>query len=233
MVTVDEAVIARLKTHGQNFEILVDCSSAISLREGKNIGMKDVLAAQKVFSDAKKGLEASEHAMQQIFQTADTEEVARHIIKKGEIQLTAEYRNQLKERKRKQIIGIIHRNGVDPKTHLPHPVIRIENAFEEAKFHVDEFLPVEQQVQEALNKLKPILPIKFEVKELEVKIGPQYAGKAYPTVKSYGAILRDEWQSNGYYMAVIEMPGGLEEEFYEKLNSICHGEAEVKVLKTK
>ena len=122
---------------------------------------------------------------------------------------------------------------MDPKTHLPHPIIRIENAFEEAKFHVDEFLPVEQQVQEALNKLKPILPIKFEVKELEVKIGPQYAGKTYPTIKSYGTILRDEWQNNGYYMAVIEMPGGLEEEFYEKLNSICHGEAEVKVLKTK
>lgn len=233
MVTVDEAVIARLKTHGQNFEILVDCSNAIALREGKSIDMKDVLAAAHVYADAKKGLEASEHAMQQIFQTADAEEVARLIIKKGEIQLTAEYRNQLKERKRKQIIGIIHRNGVDPKTHLPHPVIRIENAFEEAKFHVDEFLPVEQQVQEALNKLKPILPIKFEVKELEVKIGPQYAGKTYPTIKSYGTILRDEWQNNGYYMAIIEMPGGLEEEFYEKLNNICHGEAEVKVLKTK
>ena len=233
MVTVDEAVIARLKTHGQNFEILVDCNNAIALREGKNIGMNDVLAAPHIYADAKKGQVASEHVMQQIFQTADAEEVARQIIKKGEIQLTQEYRNQLKERKRKQIIGIIHRNGVDPKTRLPHPVIRIENAFEEAKFHVDEFLPVEQQVQEALNKLKLILPIKFEVKELEVKIGPLYAGKAYPTLKSYGTRVRDEWQNNGYYMAVIEMPGGLEEEFYEKLNSICHGEAEVKVLETK
>ena len=233
MVTVDEAVIARLKMHGQDFEILVDCNSALALREGKNVDIKDVLAAQKIFADAKKGLEASEHAMQQIFQTADRLEIARQIIKKGEIQLTSEYRQDLREKKRKQIIGIIHRNGVDPRTHIPHPMTRIENAFEEARFHVDEFLPVEQQIQEAIKKLKAILPIKFEVKELEVKIGPKYAGKAYSTVKTHGTILREMWQDNGYFVAVVEMPGGLESEFYDKLNSICHGDAEVKVLKTK
>ena len=233
MVGVDEAVIARLKTHGQDFEVLVDCNNAIALREGKQVDMKDVLAAVKIFTDAKKGLEASEHAMQEIFQTADAEEVAKQIIKKGEIQLTADYRNQLRENKRKKIINIIHRNGVDPKTHLPHPVTRIENAFEEAKFHVDEFSSVEQQIQDVLKKLKLILPIKFEVKELAVKIGPEYAGKAYSAVKNYGTILREEWQNNGYYIAVVEMPGGLESEFYDKLNSICHGDVEVKVLKTK
>ena len=161
------------------------------------------------------------------------EEGARQIIKKGEIQLTAEYRNELKEIKRKQIINIIHRNGVDPKTHLPHPINRLENAMEEAKFHVDEFAPVEQQVQDALKKLKPILPIRFEVKEIAVKIGPEYAAKSYAILKSFGTILREEWQNDGYWSGVIEMPGGLEEEFYEKINSICHGEVEAKVLKTK
>ena len=195
--------------------------------------MKDVLAAMKIFSDAKKGLEASETAMKQIFQTADPEEVAKQIIKKGDIQLTSEYRNNLRENKRKQIINIIHRNGVDPTTHAPHPVNRIENALEEAKFHVDEFTSVQEQVQEALKKLKPIIPIRFEVKELQVKIGPQYAAKAYATVKKYGTILKEEWQNNGYYVAVLEMPGGMESEFYEKINEICHGEVEAKVLKTK
>ena len=233
MVTVDNAVIARLKTHGQNFEVLVDCSNAIELKGNKQVDMKDVLAAMKIFSDAKKGLEASETAMKQIFQTADPEEVAKQIIKKGEIQLTQEYRNNLRENKRKQIINIIHRNGVDPTTHTPHPVNRIENALEEAKFHVDEFTSVPEQVQEALKKLKPIIPIRFEVKELQVKIGPQYAAKAYATVKKYGTILKEEWQNNGYYVAVLEMPGGMESEFYEKINEICHGEVEAKVLKTK
>ena len=233
MVTVEEAVIAKLKTHGQNFEVLVDCNNAIAVRENKQVNMKDVLAASKVFTDAKKGLEASESTMNQIFQTADAEEVAKQIILKGDIQLTAEYRNSLREKKRAQIINLIHRNGVDPTTHAPHPVTRIENALEEVKFHVDEFASVEDQLQEVIKKLKPIIPIRFEVKEIAVKIGPDYAGKAYSTVKKYGTILREEWQNNGYWVAVVEMPGGMETEFYEKVNGICHGEVEAKVLKTK
>jgi len=233
MVSVEDAVIARLKTHGQNFEILVDCNNAIALREGKNIELKDVLAAMRIFTDSKKGLAASESAMKQVFGNSDVEEVARQIIKKGEIQLTAEYRENVRENKRKQIVNIIHRNGVDPKTHAPHPIQRIENALQEAKFHVDEFLSVEEQLQDALKRLKPIMPIKLEVKEIAIKIGPQYAAKAYPVVKRYGAILREDWQNNGYYVAIVEMPGGMESEFYDKINEVCHGEAEATVLKTK
>src|SRR3989344_9278633 len=162
MVTVEKAIIARLKSHGQHFEILVDCSNALALKEGRNVDMHDILAAMQIFSDAHKGLVASEHAMKQIFGTNDVEEVAKQIIQKGEIQLTQEYRERLRDEKRKQIITMIHRNGVDPKTHLPHPPQRIENAFIEAKFNVDEFKSVQEQVQEALKQLRPILPIKFE-----------------------------------------------------------------------
>lgn len=233
MVTVDQAIIGRLKAHGQNFEILVDCGNAIALREGKSIDMHDVLAAMKIFSDAKKGLEASETAMKQIFGTNDVGEIARTIIQKGEIQLTQDYREKLREEKRRQVIAIIHRNGVDPKTHLPHPPQRIENAFIEAKFHVDEFKPVQEQVQEALKKLRPILPIKFEVKEIAIRINPEFAPKCYSTVKIFGTILREEWQANGYWVAVVEIPGGMETDFYDRLNKICHGNVESKVLKIK
>ena len=54
MVTVDQAIIARLKTRGQEFEILVDCNNALALKEGKNIDMRDILAAMRIFSDAKR-----------------------------------------------------------------------------------------------------------------------------------------------------------------------------------
>ena len=233
MVNVDEAIIARLKTHGQDFEILVDCNNALALREGKDVDMHDILAAMQVFSDAHKGLAASETAIKQIFGTNDVNEVAAQIIKKGDVQLTQEYRESLREEKRKQIIAILHRNGVDPKTHLPHPPQRIENAFAEAKFHVDEFTGVQEQVQEALKKLMPILPIKFEVKEIAIKISPEYAPKCYSTVKQFGTILREDWQTNGSWVAVVEIPGGMESDLYDKLNKIAHGNVESKVLKTK
>ena len=233
MVTGDQAIIARLKAQGHSFEILVDCANAIAMREGKDVDMRDVLAAMKIFSDARKGMDASETAMKQIFGTSEVEDVAREIIRKGEIHLTQEYREKLREEKKKQIISIIHRNGVDPKTHLPHPPQRIENAFEEAKFHVDEFRPVQQQVQEAVKELRIVLPIKFEIKEIAIKIPPEYAPKCYSTVRAFGTMLREEWQTNGYWVAVVEMPGGMENDFYDKLNKICHGLVESKVLKTR
>jgi len=233
MVSVDKAIIAKLRTHNQNFEILVDCNLAIALKEGKKVDMKDVLAAEAIFSDAKKGTEASENAMKEIFQTSNPEEVAKLIIQKGEIQLTSEYRADLKEQKRKQIINIIHTNGVDPKTHLPHPPQRIENAFVEAKFHVDEFKSVQEQVQEALKKLRPILPIKFEVKEIAVKIPSEFAAKSYQVLNSFGTKLKEEWLNDGSLSTVLEIPGGLENDFYDKLNSLTHGNVETKVLRTK
>lgn len=233
MVTVDEASIVKLKTHGQNFEILVDCNAAIALKNGQLVDIQNVLAVQKVFSDAKKGLEASENLMKQIFRTGNPLEVAKIIIQKGDIPFTTEYREKLRETKKKQIINIIHRNAVDPKTHLPHPPSRIENALNEAKFHIDEFQDVHRQVDEALKKIRLILPIKVEMKEIAVKIPPEYAAKSYSIITKFGKKLREEWQTDGSYIAVIEIPGGLEEDFHDQINSLCHGDVETKILKIK
>lgn len=233
MVSVEDAVLARLKTHGKNFEVLVDCNNAVSLKSGKDIDLREVLAAMKIFSDAKKGMEASETEMKEIFSTDNVEEIATKIIKDGDIQLTSEYRDELKEKKRKKIVGIIHMNGVDPKTHMPHPPQRIENALAEAKFHVDEYKPVKKQVEEALKMLQPIIPIKFEVKEIAVKFPAEFGAKAYPLVKEFGTIKKDDWLTDGSWAVVIELPGGLEEEFYDKINKLTKGDVEAKVLNIK
>ena len=233
MVNVDESKIAKLRTHGQKFEILIDPNKALAFKQGVQIDMGDILAVPTVFSDAKKGEEASANAMRSIFKTDDPIEVAKEIIQKGEIPITTEYKNKLRETKKKQVINLIHRNAVDPKTHLPHPPARIEAAMEEAKVHIDEFTDVNKQMQEALKKIRPIIPIKFEVKEIVVKIPALYASKSYPIVKSFGKLLKDEWQRDGSWIAVVELPGGLEEDFYGKLNALCHGEVETKVLKTR
>ncbi len=225
--------LARLKKGGKTFEIDVNSELALAFKGGSSIDIKDVLKVEKVFYDAKKGLEASPTEMQQLFNTSDPLEVAKIIIKEGEVQLTAEYRAKLKEIKKKQIINMIHRNAVDPKTHAPHPPQRIENAIEEAKYHIDEYQSVQKQVEEVLKKIRPILPIKFEMKEIAVKIPADYAAKSYSTVKNFGKLLKEDWQSDGSWVVVIEIPGGLENDFYDAINKVCHGNIESKVLKTK
>lgn len=224
--------IASLKKGGQNFEIDVDFEAAIRFKEGK-ADIKDALKTEQIFSDAKKGMLASETQMEQLFETSDPLEVAKIILEKGELPLTADYKNRLREEKRKQIIEFIRKNAVDPKTNIPHPSQRIENAFEEAKVRIDEFKGVQQQVDDIIKKLRPIIPISFVTKEIVVKIPADYAAKSYSTVNSFGKMTKEEWQTDGSWVVVVEMPGGLENDFYDAINKICHGNVESKVLKVK
>lgn len=234
MVDVDKAVIARLKIGGENFEILVDCEKAMEFKQGKSISLDKILASgTNIFSDVKKGEHAPESTMNRLFGTNDKMQIATDIIKKGEVQLTVQYRNKMREEKRKNIIDIIHRNAIDPRTGLPHPAARIERAMEEAKIRIDEMKNAEEQVQDVVKDLREILPLKFETRQIAVKIPAQYSGNCFRILKSYGKLLKDEWQNDGSLVAIVELPAGLQEEFFEKLNGLTHGDVETKIIATR
>ena len=233
MVDVDKAVIARLKTHGENFEIVVDCDKAIELKQGKNINLNDVLATDAVFKDVKKGERASEKELEDLFGTSDHLEISEEIIRKGEVQLTQDHMNKLREEKRKQIVNLIHKNGIDSKTNLPHPPQRIENALEEAKFNVDPFRSAEEQIKDALSKIKSIIPVRFEKRKIQLKVPHEFASKSYSVIKRTCNILDEKWQNDGSWLGSVEIPAGIQEEFFSELNSITHGKVETKVLEVK
>ncbi len=225
--------LARLRKGNNVFEVVIDSEAALEYRKGGDVQLRDVLKAERIFSDAQKGMEASEKSLEEAFGTSEFEKIADAIIKEGEIQLTAEQRKRFKEEKLRQIINIIHTNGVDPRTHAPHPPARIERAIEEAGVSIDAFKPAREQVKEVVRRLQPILPIRFEVKEILLSIPASYAPKCYSAVKSRCTILSEEWQSDGSWSVRVEIPAGIEDELYDKLNSITHGNIESKLLSTK
>ncbi len=226
--------VARLKTCGEIFEVAINPELAASYRDGKNVEIREVLLSEKIFSDAHKGLSAPEHMLHQIFKTTDPIEISKEILKKGEIQLTEEYREGLREEKRKRIIDIIHRNSIDPQTNLPHPPQRIERALAEAKgLRIDEHKPAEDQVRDIVKKLTPILPIRFETRQISVKVPAQFAAKSYATFKNFGKILKDEWQNDGSLIVVIELPAGIQQDFFDEINKLTHGNCETKIIGTK
>jgi ribosome maturation protein SDO1 len=224
--------LAKLDLHGEHFEIVVDPDKAITYKKtGGDI--RDVLVYPKIFSDAKKGLAASEQKLQAIFTTTNATTIAEKIIQKGSIQLTAEYRKNITEQKRKRIIDVIHINSIDPRTKAPHPHTRIQAAVEQAKIKIDEQKSAEAQVEDVLKKLRVIMPITFAIKEIAIKIPSQYAGKAYGTTKKLGKVLKESWETDGSWKCLLEIPGGLENELHEKLNQLTHGEAQVEVVVTR
>ena len=233
MVSVDEAVVARFASHGSNFEILVDPDLAAKVREGENVELEDLLAVQEVFKDARKGDRASEQHLKEVFGTEDLREVVYKIIRSGEIQLTTEQRRAMVEEKRRAVIAFISRNGTDPRTGLPHPPSRVEKAMAEAKVRIDPFESVENQVKRVVKQLRTLLPIRFEVRTIAVRIPAEYIGKAYGRVLAYGELKKEEWQKDGSWIGLIEIPTGMEQDFYSELGKLTQGQLETRIVERK
>jgi ribosome maturation protein SDO1 len=226
----DRYTTARITRDGEHFEILVKPQQALDHRMGKKVPMSELLAIDTIFTDANKGTKASEEKLKKAFGTLDPLVIAETIITKGQLQLTTDQRRQLTEAKRKQIIAFISRNAVDPKTNLPHPPARIEQAMEKIHYPIDPFKEAEEQAKDILKLLRPILPIKMENVNVEISIPTEYAARAYGAVKGYGTIRKDEWRADGSWHGVIEMPAGSYAPLLEKLGEITRGTAEAKIV---
>ncbi|RLE57768.1 MAG: ribosome assembly factor SBDS [Thermoprotei archaeon] len=225
--------IARYEAQGERFEILVDPDRALELKLGKSVSIDKVLISDTVYKDAKKGLRASEASLRKVFGTTDVRKIAETIIKKGELLLTAEQRKKMIEEKKRQIIEFIHRNCIDPRTNLPHPVMRIEMALEQSGAPIDPFKSVEEQIPTILKYLQKILPIRMAKAIVGIKIPPQFVSKAYGYVAKVGKILRSNYQTDGTWIAEVEIPAGLQETLISKINEITKGQGEVKIISVK
>ena len=226
-----EYTLVRHQTGGEKFEILVDPDKGLAYKKGELGDIRNALMIDTIFTDANKGEKASTEKLEKIYGTNDPIEVAIEMFEKGTFQLTAQQRNVMMEQKRKQIINIISRTYVDPKTKLPHPPIRIENALEDAKYHVDPLKTAEEQVKEIVQELRSILPMSSESVQIANKIPAEYTGKSKGTDKNIGNIKRDEWQPDGSWVAVVEVPAALQIELMEALGKDTQGNVQSKIVK--
>ena len=223
--------VARLNKGGKRFEVAIDPDAAIAFKKSGEGDIHDVIRSEHIFADVKKGLRAEESALTVLFNTTDVLAIAQKILADGELQLTEDYRNKLQEEKQKKLVELICRNAIDPKTNLPHPQQRIENALHDAKVRLDEFKTAEEQLEKAVEKLKPLIPIRLAVKQIEITVPNPYAPKAHGVVASFAKPMRESWNNDGSYTCVVDIPAGIELQLYDKLNSFSRGTVHTKVLK--
>ena len=226
----EKYTIARFTKDKLHFEILVKPNKALDYRNGKLSGIREVLVSDLVFTDANKGKKASEENMQSVFETIDPQKISDIILKKGTLQLTTEQRRKMINDKRKQIIDFISRQAIDPKTRLPHPPMRIENAMEQIRYPVDPYKPVEEQAKDIIKLLRPILPLKIEQLSVGVTIPVQYAARVYGSIKNFGTITKEEWRADGSWYGIIDLSAGAYVSFLNKLGNITKGTGEIKII---
>jgi len=222
---------ARITVGGEHFEILVKPNLALEYKTGKQIPVTQIIAIEEIYSDASRGTRASAEKLQKTFGTTEPVKVAEEIMKRGELQLTTEQRRQLVEEKRKHIVAFISRNCIDPRTGAPHPPLRIEQALSQIRVTIDPFKSAEEQSKDVIEMLRPLLPIKMEQMRVAVKIPAEYAARAYGALKGFGAISREEWQSDGSWVGTMEMPAGLYGPFIERMGKLTQGTIQSKVLR--
>jgi len=228
MVSLDDAVIARLEKGGSRYEILVDPDLVDDWKEDpSSVDLDDLLAVTEVWTDSRNGERPTSDALEKVFGSNDVLLCVEAILRQGSIQLTTAQRKKMVEEKKLQIINEIATTATDPKTRMPHPRTRIENALEEARFSVDPFKSVESQVSDAVKVLKPLIPLQFITVRLAFKI----PGSSYGAVSQIlrDLIKRQEWLTDGTWACVVEVPGGMKNELISKVSGRA-SEAEVKEL---
>ncbi len=213
---------ARIKKAGKHFEILVDMDKALQFRKGENVLVDEFLEIDRIFSDAKKGQAAGEGELQSAFGTDNIHEIAKKIIKDGEVLVTQEHRSAEQEQKFKQIVDFLTRNAVDAQSGNPITSERIKSVMEDAGVNVKN-LPVEKQIKEIMDELRKVIPIKLEMKRVKITIPASYTGQAYGVVNEYKE--SENWKDTGDLEVVVAVPSGMIMGFYDKLNSITHGAA--------
>mgnify|MGYP001599223373 FL=1 len=217
--------IARIKKTGKNFEIIVDMDNALKFRKG----LSNFIEAEgdKIFTDSKKGLAASNSDLMQAFGTNDLGAIAQIIVKKGEVLVTQEHRDEEKDKKIKQVIDFIVTNSVD-QNGRPYTPQKIETALEQAHVNIKN-VPVDAQIRDIIASLSVVMPIRLETKKIKITIPAIHTGKAYSIVTQHKE--DEKWLNDGSLEIVVSVPAGTLMDFYDKLNGVTHGSALTEEIK--
>lgn len=223
-----KSTIIKLILGNDKFELLVKPDQALEYKLGKRSDLSSVLISDEIYSDANKGSRVSSDKLNKHFKTTNTNEIIKQILSRGELSLTTDQRRKMVEEKRKQIIQYINKNYVDPKTKLPHPIQRIENALENVRVIIDPFKKAEDQIKTVVDSLRKILPLASEMLQLNIIIPRSFASNSINFIKSSGSLISEQWLSDGSLKVKIEINAGIRGNFLDRLGSLTKGSAQVK-----
>jgi ribosome maturation protein SDO1 len=228
---MDKPTVIRFAVEGEKFELLVKPDPALEFKLGKKKDISAILVSEEIYSDSNKGTRASTEKLMKAFKTTDPTAIATIILQKGDLNLTTDQRRKMVSEKRKQIVEFIAKSYVDPRSHLPHPPLRIEQAMDDARVSVDPFKNVDEQTKDIVEQLRSIIPLKSENMLLEILVPAQFAAQSYSVLKSVGSLKKEEWQANGSLKVILDIPAAARANVIDRLGSITKGSASVEVAK--
>ncbi|MHA1198225.1 MAG: ribosome assembly factor SBDS [Candidatus Heimdallarchaeaceae archaeon] len=235
-VTIDRRIdlrgksIVRYEKHGRRYELLVNPRPAWLFLQDEEVEIDDIFESFVVYENLSRGSKATNDDLEVSFEGLTEREIAIKILKEGQLQLTADQRNEILKEKRIEIVDFIHIHCINPRENVPIPKDRIEKAILELGVNIDYKEEVKIQALEIINLLKPVMPIRLESVKLALKIPPSFTGSLYGSIRSAGELIQEEWQPDGSLAVLIQIPSGTQADFLEEVTSRTKGKAQVKVI---
>ncbi|MGB7697193.1 MAG: ribosome assembly factor SBDS [Nitrososphaeraceae archaeon] len=223
----DKFTIVRYSAGNDKFEILVKPDPALEYKLGKKMDISNLMISDEIYSDANKGTRCSSEKLMKHFKTTDQLEIAKQIMDKGDLNLNTDQRRKMIEEKKRQIVEYINKNFVDPKSHMPHPVSRINAVLDEARVAIDPFKRLDDQLKNIIESLRKIIPLKSEILELTVTVPSQFSGQSFSVFKTIGEIKSEQWLSDGSLQVILSINAGMKSSFLDRIGTATKGSAQV------
>jgi ribosome maturation protein SDO1 len=223
----DKFTIVRYSAGNDKFEILVKPDPALEYKLGKKMDISNIMISDEIYSDANKGTRCSSEKLMKHFKTTDQLEIAKQIMDKGDLNLNTDQRRKMIEEKKRQIVEYINKNFVDPKSHMPHPISRINAVLDEARVAIDPFKRLDDQLKNIIEPLRKIIPLKSEILELTVTVPSQFSGQSFSVFKTIGEIKSEQWLSDGSLQVILSINAGMKNSFLDRIGTATKGSAQV------
>lgn len=165
-VRLTNVAVVRMNKGGKRFEIACYRNKVVDYRQGLEPDLSEVLQTDRIFTNVSKGEFCKAKDLQKVFGTKNDEEIAKHILQKGQVQVSDKERNQQLEKTTAQVAEWISKNCVHPGSDRPYTISQIKHAMSQSKFSVHPTKPLKRQYLDCVKLLQGVIPIQRAKMEL-------------------------------------------------------------------
>lgn len=128
--------IVRLKKAGKRFEVACYKNKVLDWRSGAETDLDEVVQIENIFFNVSKGALVPQEDLKKAFNSTNTLEIIKEILKKGELQVGEKERNHELSSSWKEIVTLVCEKCVDPKSQRPYTFGMIEKAMSDIHYSI-------------------------------------------------------------------------------------------------
>ena len=159
IVKLTNVAIVKYRKKNRKAEIACYKNKVIDWRNGNEDNIDNVIQINQIFSNAIQGTIASEGLLKKLFNTTDKTEITKRILDEGHLQVSQKEREVLAENAFQEVVKILAKKLVHPKSQRLFPKEAIKNALKNINFKADFNTGSKKQAFKAMKKMEKVFNV--------------------------------------------------------------------------